>query len=375
MSFARVQIRTDRIGPDPPARSGNMIRLSKVMKDINLRSMLKLLPVLLPVVLLALAATNAFQNSAPLTPEDSLEMMKEADESIKQLKTGLDGTPQGWNLIMLAAKRLYSLGRIATPGLLKVATSKKANPITRKMAIEIVSDLRDTRAIGPFVAIARDKTNPPGVRHNAAYSLGYVGTDEVVDSLLTLIASADRLLKSGAMTGIRAASNYVDVGKALEPIVQIIEKTTDVGLRREAILALGAFRSKGIPLLTQLLENEDEVIRSAALHGLSGTRSSVAVRPLVKLLSSDDQKVRTDAIMALEYLGDTSAVPALIEMLPRGGHDASDAARALAAIGDPRALEPLREAIGQARAEGKEPGFYMLNAYKRIKKRQKANTE
>lgn len=301
-------------------------------------------------------------------------MTREAEENVNQLETGLDGTPQGWNLIMLAAKRLYSLGKIATPALLKVATSKKANPITRKMAIEIISDLRDTRAIGPFVAIARDTTNPPGVRDDALSSLGHIGTDEVVDSLLIFIRSDDILLKRAGMSGIRAARSVADVSPAFEPIAQIAQHSTHTGLRESAVLALSAFGDRAVPLLTEMLSDQDDRVRCKAIYGLSGSRSGSAVGPLVKLLSSSEQEARTDAVMALQILGDTTAVPALIEMLPRGGHDASDAAFALTWIGDERALEPLKRAIERSKAEAKDPGSF-VRAYESIKKRYKAKAK
>jgi HEAT repeat protein len=326
----------------------------------------KFILILLPAALAAAGVNTYIATRVALTPEDSLEMTKEAEDNVLQLEASLDGTPQGWQRLMLTAKKLYELGGLATPALLRLASSKRANPMIRKMAIEIVRDLKDPRAIEPFTRIARDTSDAPGVRYNALYSLGDIGTDKAIDSLLIFLQSSESLLKEGALSGIRGLPRNRDIGRAFAPTVEIALNAKERGPRGKAILALSAFGDRAVPVLSDLLQSRDDRIRDKAIHGLSGSGCTSAVAPLAELLSTEDQDLRTSIIFALEDLGDRAAVPALVEMLDRGGYDASNAACALATIGDREALEPLKETIERSRAKGVEPDYHVLNAYKRL---------
>ncbi|TET44758.1 HEAT repeat domain-containing protein [candidate division TA06 bacterium] len=360
--------REHKMEPNFQKGVGKMVELSGSFVGVNLRNVFKSLCILLPVLLFCVAAGAPVQNEAPLTPEDSLRMVKEAEQYAGELETALDGTEGGHQRFMLAAEKLVSLGKIATPAFLRLIASKNLDPWLRKRAIELATVSRDQRAMVPLIEVARDTTNPAGVRDKAAYCIGYIGTDKVVDSLLVFIESDDRLLKSAATTGIRIASNYADVNKAFEPIVRMANNTADEGLRKNAIAALGYFGDRGVPLLVEFLEDDNKEIRPVAIGALGYTRSRAVVKPLVELLSSEDVHTRIGAIMSLQRLGDTTAVPALIEVLTYEGDDAVFAAMALAKIGDPRALEPLKEHIDKAKAEGRQPSRYMINAYEEIKK-------
>ena len=315
---------------------------------------LRFIVVLLPIAALAAGVNTYIATRVASTAEDSLKMTKEAEDNVSQLETVLDGTPQGWQRLMLTAKKIYELGDLATPALLRLASSKRANPMLRKMAIEIIRDLKDPRAIGPFTRIARDTTNPEGVRHDAVSSLGYYGTDEVIDSLLQFLHSPEPLLKYAALCGIRALPRAKEKDRLFQPVVELATRCEDSGMRSRAILALSAFSDKAVPLLTELLEDADEEVRCRATYALSRTWSSLAADPLVRLLSHDDQEVRGDALMAMMTLRDTTTVPALIQVLHRGGRDASRAALTLSQIGDRRALVALDSLIQSYANEGKD---------------------
>ena len=338
---------------------------------VNLRNILRYFCVLVPVLLFCMTACTDVQEKASPTPKDSRRMRKEAEEYAKQLETALDGTEQGKERFGLAVEKLYDLGRIATPAVLSVIISNKVDPEVRMVATEIVTDLRDVRALHPLVAVARNVTNPKGVRHTVAWRIGFIGTSQALDSLLAFLNSEDPILKSAATYGIRAASNHMGVGKAFGPVVDMIQDTGDQDLRKGAVAALSAFGDKGVPLLSELLGDDSKSVRGVARAALGQTRSHAAVKPLIGLLSSEDGDTRIKAIMALECLGDTSAVPVLIEMLEYEGDEASVAAIALGTIGDPRGLDALEKQISKARTEGVQPNFYMLKAYEKIKKHQK----
>jgi hypothetical protein len=101
-----------------------------------------------------------------------------------------------------------------------------------------------------------------------------------------------------------------------------------------------------VPDLAWVLEVESDLeILRLATHGLAQVRDPAATDPLVHALGSSDQTVRVHAIRGLARLRARPALPRLIDLLD----DRSvrvDAARALVAIRDERALEPLRHASG-----------------------------
>ena len=350
-----------------------MIPIPRHLTLANLRNTLRYFCVLAPVLLFCMTACTDVQEQASPTPKDSRRMRKEAEECAKQMETALDGTEQGRERFGLAVEKLYDLGRIATPAVLKVIATNEANPVVRMLAIEIVAESRDVRALHPLVAVARNVANPNEVRHSAAWNIGFIGTSQALDSLLAFLNSEDPILKSAATYGIRAASNHMGVDKAFGPVVDMIQDTGDQDVRKKAVAALSAFGDKGVPLLTELLLDDSKSVRGVARAALGQTRSHAAVKPLIGLLSSEDGDTRIKAIMALESLGDTSAVPVLIEMLEYEGDEASYAATALGTLGDPRALGPLKKAIDHAKAKGKQPSRSMVNAHKEIKKRQGMN--
>lgn len=125
----------------------------------------------------------------------------------------------------------------------------------------------------------------------------------------------------------------------LDPLL----RSGEVDTRWWALRALAGFPS-GEAVLTRLLaalEDESEEIRQCAVLGLSHHPHPQAVRPLIAALSSPDSMTARLARNALIAIG-AEAVPALIETLQSGEPPARlEAARALAEIGDPRAIPAL----------------------------------
>ncbi|MFX1475766.1 MAG: HEAT repeat domain-containing protein [Promethearchaeota archaeon] len=130
---------------------------------------------------------------------------------------------------------------------------------------------------------------------------------------------------------------------------------------------------RAVPLLLEALGDKDEYVRCAAVYALAGIGDTQAVPFLIRTLGDEDKSVRRAAVYALGEIGDTRAIvhlvstfhryndeglraltkfgkaasPPLLEIL-QTHHDhyrRLAAAGALAAIGDPRAIEPIRQAI------------------------------
>lgn len=120
--------------------------------------------------------------------------------------------------------------------------------------------------------------------------------------------------------------------------------------------ALGALaRVKSIDHVIRILTdpNEDVVMRQVAADILGEMGDAQAVEPLISVLKTHEPSLRMDAAEALGKLKDPAAVDPLIEQLsrsttPSGGEDIWGIlaiARALAEIGDKRAIEPIRRAM------------------------------
>jgi HEAT repeat protein len=108
-------------------------------------------------------------------------------------------------------------------------------------------------------------------------------------------------------------------------------------------------RSKGKHIIQRLLRalaHRDDYVRLSAVRALDALGDSRAVEPLATALGDPAISVRLTAVRALDALGDPRAVEPLCAVLKDKHLSARMAAvRALGALGDPRAVEPLCAAL------------------------------
>lgn len=131
----------------------------------------------------------------------------------------------------------------------------------------------------------------------------------------------------------------------LDPLLQ----SDDVDTRWWALRALAGF-SGGEDVVQRLisaLEDESDEIRQCAALGLCHHPHPQAILPLIRALSSPDSmtaKLAGNALIAIQ----TEAVPHLIETLQSATASTKlklETVRALAEIGDPRAIPALMEVL------------------------------
>lgn len=130
---------------------------------------------------------------------------------------------------------------------------------------------------------------------------------------------------------------------ALDPLLE----SDDVDTRWWALRALAGFPGgEGVVgRLVSALEDEFDEIRQCAALGLCHHPHPESVPALMQAMSSPDSMTAKLACNALIAIG-AEAVPHLIEVLRSGTSFAKlEAARALAEIGDPRAIPALMEAL------------------------------
>ncbi len=121
----------------------------------------------------------------------------------------------------------------------------------------------------------------------------------------------------------------------------------DIDTRWWALRALAGFPGGEdvVRRLVSALEDESDEIRQCAALGLWHHPRPEAVLPLIRAMSSPDSMTAKLACNALVAIG-AESVPCLIEVLRSGTSSAKlEAARALAEIGDPRAIPALMEAL------------------------------
>ncbi len=129
--------------------------------------------------------------------------------------------------------------------------------------------------------------------------------------------------------------------RVLAPLL-VLSRSDDPDLRWWALRALAEIHDPRVPpRLAEALADPDSAVRQAAALGLRLQPTAEAVDALVALLSGPDRLLARLAADALIAIG-PQAVPALIRAIEQGHpHGRVPAARALAAIGDPRAIPTL----------------------------------
>lgn len=132
----------------------------------------------------------------------------------------------------------------------------------------------------------------------------------------------------------------------------LVHHLHDPDYRDVAARGLGRLGAEeAVPAVVCLLSDRDPKSRLAATIALGRIGSPEASDALIRTMERDDDEViRGSAASALGRIREVRAVPALITQL----NDPSQAVRisaveALGAIGNPSALEPLREARGGER--------------------------
>jgi hypothetical protein len=181
---------------------------------------------------------------------------------------------------------------------------------------------------------------------------------------VALSAKFDRLARKaprGRRTDPAVSFEHGDVARLLAALGD-----RDPNTRRLAATLLGRLKaSAAVGPLLELLDNPEVAEEAVRALGAIGDRR--AVRKVALVVERADLKPAASAVVALGDIGGPEAVDLLVPRLDSsfiGGL----AARSLGKIGDPRALEPLREALARCRAEspGDDAGRRLQQLHCRI---------
>jgi HEAT repeat protein len=167
-----------------------------------------------------------------------------------------------------------------------------------------------------------------------------------LDSYLNDLASGDDLRAEAAAQRL-ALLPPKEAGEAAAALENLLS-SSETDRRWWAARALAILPHPRAPeMLVSALSDPAAAVRQCAALGLRLRPHEAAVQPLVAALSDDDHLVAELACDALASIGE-AAVPALLQVLQAGSRPARlEAVRALAAIGDPRAIPALFAALDE----------------------------
>ncbi len=186
-------------------------------------------------------------------------------------------------------------------------------------------------------------------REEAAKTAIKIGEPEViVDTLLEVAASND----SGTWAHLVAVEAFESLGqRAVDPLIEAIEKNVDPRRKQEAIMALGRIKdAQAIKTLSKVVQVESGEVetRSAALAALGSIGSSEAGAVITGALidNKEDPSLRASAMEALTLTDPVKAEGVLFSIMVDEYEKTalrSQAALWLADLPEDRAIKPLVE--------------------------------
>jgi HEAT repeat protein len=187
----------------------------------------------------------------------------------------------------------------------------------REHAAKACGEIKDARAVDALMVACRDRDG--AVKSAAAEALGKIGDPKAVPALIKLFRDSSKIVRETAGTAC------VAIGQAsVEPLIECL-KDKDFVVRCHAARALGGMTT-------------DYQI------GRPWVRESRVVEALIEALKDPDRAVREDATIALGMIGDPRAIDPLIEAM-KDGAVKRHAIASLGMIGDPRALPAVLDAL------------------------------
>jgi len=224
-----------------------------------------------------------------------------SDESIKGAIAMLKDASR--NVRLEAVEALGRLdGRVAIPELCQVL--RDTNLKVQSAAIDVLVKFNDVSAVAHLLEVLKDEAEQ--ARRGAVEVLNAVATTAAIKDLVVALQDADWWVQA------RAA---------------------------DALGTLGGPRV--VEAVLGLMDHTDCHVRRYAIEILNSIPDPRASQRLIQALDDPDWWVRERAIDALAKTGDPQAVEPLIRLFQSDGRAAPLCARALGALGDPRAIEAL----------------------------------
>ena len=258
---------------------------------------------------------------------------RNADESVLAPMVELLRHEDWWiRLYMVKLLARFDAERVA-PAL--IATLQDEHKSVRLEAVRSLRQMEARSQIGDLVRALRDEDLK--VQTEVIDAVIELGDSSAVPYLLEILKDESEYSRRAAVEVL----NEVATTEAVQDLVRAL-RDEDWWVRVRAADALGSLGGERVvEAVLGLLGEEDEFVRRYAVEILNAIPSARAVEPLIRALGDSDWWVRERSIDALARTRDTRAVEPLMDLMAADSTVAPLCARALGAIGDPRALEPL----------------------------------
>ena len=240
-----------------------------------------------------------------------------------------------------SAEALAKIGQSAIPALLKALSSPKGE--TRSWAASAFAKM------GPpaIVSLSKYLDGERSIgRYHAVRAIRLIGDRQGVPALIKALESNDRRVVEEAAWGL----GEIGDPKAKAPLLKALDNPRNSHASCSALFgiagALAKFKEgRAFERLAALAEDDNWLVRRAAIQALPAVGGEKSLPILVKLIRHEHKSTRGDAAIALGHLRDPRAVPVLIAALADSElFVRSWAAWSLGEIGDARALSSLRRA-------------------------------
>jgi len=252
------------------------------------------------VVGLGILLASAYQSIASMS---QLEI-KKIEDGVKKMKGESTGVrQQGY-------KELRDIGANCAPYVAEALTDKLVVSPSKVMMCDLLGELKSKEALPALTATLRNQS--PAIRAAAARAIGSVADLSSIEPLVGLLADED-------------------------PHV-----------REAAIDSLAAVNANEAPRITQLLKDEQENVRVAAIKFLNGRKDTATIQDIREAFTKDKSgNVRAIAARTIGEMKDTAAVDALMIAVIEDPDNfvREECAASLGAIRDSKALPALIEAL------------------------------
>ena len=308
---------------------------------------------------------------APLTL--AAQTLREWDASLKlQLVTALRklGTQAAPVLVTIVSDPNREVAMAAAQALEELGWSPEEESLTERLvALKRLDEVKrqisngrmeevislGSEAVMPLTIILDERTFCYDITKAMIEALGTIGDPRALGSLISFCERRDAFGRYIESEYLRQAAEEVWMGlkdpSVAEEIVLRLKKPerehsnygedSFVSRSHQALLKLSGL---AVPALIGMLEDDDASLRMLAAQILGEIDDPRAVEPLLEALNDSYVKVKQTAVFALCQIGDPRAVEPLTLML-KDYYTAEVATKALSALGDLSAVEPLVEEL------------------------------
>ncbi|OLD43382.1 MAG: hypothetical protein AUI55_02295 [Gemmatimonadetes bacterium 13_1_40CM_2_70_7] len=249
-------------------------------------------------------------------------------------------------------------GRIGDPAAVEllIAALADSSPAVRASAAFGLGRLRQARATGPLLTLARAAASEQQVdpEVEAVTALAQIGGDSGAHAIQGLIDLAAPGQRVSAVVSQAILESWRLGPRAAVPLLLRFATDPDAVVRWRVVYTLGRIRAlPGVPVVLNALQDADPRVRAIAARGVNAVltdsarldRRGVTAR-LQALLGDRDPQVRVNALRALATFRDSTLASAVASLASDADVNvAVQAETTLGAVGGRIAVEALRSRL------------------------------